>query len=152
MNGLSYRIKDKANELGLFPVGIAKATPLEEARIVWQELIQSGWRIPFTTGDISQRINPRSVWPTVESLVMVGLPYRVPLTGPVTGDSLRGYFAAGTYENDYHKVLKNKLTGLGTFLQKEVPGAKVFLFVDTGPLAERALAYCAGLGVWGTAL
>lgn len=149
MSSLSLRLKDKARELGLSPVGITQAAPLEETRAVLEEIVRLGDKIPFTGSDILQRTDPKLVWPEAESLVMVGLPYQVPAVGPTRGHMLRGYLATGTDEEDYHRVLMKKLTALGDFLQKEVLYAQVFLFVDTGPLVERALAHRAGLGVWG---
>ena len=146
---LCYRLKDKARQLGLSPVGITKAAPLEETRTILEQISRTGGRIPFTVDSVSRRTDPKLVWPEAESIVMVGFPYQVPTIGPSTGRTLKGYFAAGTYELDYHRVLIDKLSELGTFLQSQVPQAEVFPFVDTGPLVERALAYRAGLGVWG---
>ncbi|MGI6598076.1 MAG: tRNA epoxyqueuosine(34) reductase QueG [bacterium] len=149
MNNLSQCLKDKAKVLGLAPVGITSAAPLAKARTVLEQINTSGCRIPFTTGDIERRTNPNLVWPEAESLVMVGLPFKVPAGGPKVSGELRGYWAAGTCGNDYHDALLEKLRALGHFLQETVPGTRVAVFVDTGPLLERALAYRAGLGVWG---
>lgn len=144
MASLSQRLKDRAKELGLSPVGITTATPLYEAR----RILEQAEALPFTTGSVLQRTDPKLVWPEAKSVMMVGLPYIVPAEGPQAG-TLQGYFAAGSGGQDYHCVLKEKLAELAAFLQSEAPGALTVPFVDTGPLVERALAYRAGLGVWG---
>lgn len=48
--------------------------------------------------------------------------------------------------SDYHKVLKKRLKTLEARLHAEFGAFEARAFVDTGPLAERALAAAAGLG------
>ena len=50
---------------------------------------------------------------------------------------------------DYHKVLKKRLIQLSGWLKSQDPTAETYVSVDSGPLADRALAEAAGLGFFG---
>jgi epoxyqueuosine reductase len=50
---------------------------------------------------------------------------------------------------DYHKILKKKLIQLSEWLKSQDPTAETYVSVDSGPLADRALAEAAGLGFFG---
>ena len=60
----------------------------------------------------------------------------------------RGVIARYARGRDYHKVLKKRLQSLGRWLIDEArnQGQEVRVYVDTGPLLERHLAWSAGLG------
>jgi epoxyqueuosine reductase len=47
---------------------------------------------------------------------------------------------------DYHRVVLRKLNELQAWVEKEFPGERALAYVDTGPLAEKALAVRAGIG------
>ena len=50
---------------------------------------------------------------------------------------------------DYHKVVREILDKIGRQLSKHIENFKYVPFTDTGPLADRYLAYLAGLGFYG---
>jgi epoxyqueuosine reductase len=50
---------------------------------------------------------------------------------------------------DYHKVVREILDKIGRQLSNHIDNFKYMLFTDTGPLADRYLAYLAGLGFYG---
>jgi epoxyqueuosine reductase len=60
----------------------------------------------------------------------------------------RGIISIASYGEDYHTVLKRKAEELMTEVTKECP-MNYKIFVDTGVLSDRALAYSAGLGFYG---
>lgn len=149
MGSLSQDIKDKAKLLGFSSVGITTVEPIAKAESWLQSLKNRGISIPFVSGDAATRTSPKLLWPKAKSLVIAGWPYEVSAIGPVATDSLKGYLTAGTYGQDYHDLLQEKLVLLKYLLEKKAGKNFTEIFVDTTPLLERAFAVRAGLGIWG---
>ncbi len=62
------------------------------------------------------------------------------------GEDELGYVSRYALGRDYHKVLRNALQGLADDIQAHVGPMGYRVFVDSGPVLERALARKAGLG------
>jgi epoxyqueuosine reductase len=62
------------------------------------------------------------------------------------GDDELAYVSRYALGRDYHKVLRNALQGLADDIQAQVGPMGYRVFVDSGPVLERALARKAGLG------
>jgi epoxyqueuosine reductase len=62
------------------------------------------------------------------------------------GDDELGYVSRYALGRDYHKILRNALQGLADDIQAQVGPMGYRVFVDSGPVLERALARKAGLG------
>ena len=93
---------------------------------------------------LEERIDPRRVLEGARSVVMVGLVYQDAAEAVVeTAPSIARY-AVG---DDYHEVLLDRLRALTAAVEvlAERP-IRARAYVDTGPIAERALAARAGLG------
>jgi epoxyqueuosine reductase len=95
----------------------------------------------------TRRVAPRSLWPEVKSVVMLGMNY-----GP-DGDPLatltqkdRGNISVYARHRDYHDLIKGRLKLLGAWLAAQAPGSELKVFVDTAPVMEKPLAQAAGLG------
>jgi epoxyqueuosine reductase len=96
--------------------------------------------------EAGRRGDPCRLWPSVKSVVMVGLNY-----GP-SGDPLaslaqkdRATISVYARNRDYHQLIKGRLKGIASrFTAKTGASAKVF--VDTAPLMEKPLAEAAGIG------
>lgn len=93
-----------------------------------------------------QRADPLTLWPSVRSVVMLGMNYG-PETDPLSllERRDRGAIAAYAQRRDYHEVLKGKLKELGGYLSAK-GDVRVKVFVDTAPVMEKPLAAAAGLG------
>jgi len=61
-------------------------------------------------------------------------------------DELNAYIARYALGRDYHKVLRNKLAALGERINSVAQEHQYRVFVDSGPVLEKALARNAGLG------
>jgi epoxyqueuosine reductase len=61
-------------------------------------------------------------------------------------DPLLGYVSRYALGRDYHKVLRNALQGLADDIVERIGPMGYRVFVDSGPVLERALARNAGLG------
>jgi epoxyqueuosine reductase len=93
-----------------------------------------------------RRGNPRTMWPQVRAIVMLGVNY-----GP-RGDPLailkarsRGAISVYAQGDDYHDVIKPRLKKLGRWLIERA-GGDIKVFVDTAAVMEKPLAEAAGLG------
>lgn len=98
------------------------------------------------------RADPRTLWPEVRSILMLGMNYG-PDSDPL--DTLaktdRATISVYARHRDYHDLIKGRLKELAGFLVAEagkagVPDPAVKVFVDTAPVMEKALAQAAGLG------
>jgi epoxyqueuosine reductase len=93
-----------------------------------------------------RRSDPRTLWPDVRTIVMLGLNYG-PEHDPtaVLAHPDRGALSVYARGDDYHDVIKKRLKALARWLIAQAGGdAKVF--VDTAAVMEKPLAAAAGLG------
>lgn len=156
-DSLSLKIKAEARRLGFDLVGIAPAvTPPGFPNFL--QWLENGYAGDMTY--LSRRReayeSPDHVLPDVRSIVMLAISYhdpvssRMPADGPVASTTIRGRissYASGT--NDYHDVLRDKLSRLSEFVRAQLPGTRSRGIVDTAPLLERDFARLAGLGWFG---
>ena len=99
---------------------------------------------------VARRADLHRTMETVRSVVVVADDYYQEDPPGVPDDPSRGVIARYARGRDYHKVLKKKLTALGSWLDEQVEGVVEFrAYVDTGPILERELAQRAGLGWFG---
>ena len=103
--------------------------------------------IAFFDGKLSDRLDYKSVWNDCEGIISFGVAYYSDVEYPRDGKD-RAIISTASYGEDYHEVLKRKAENLMQDFIKEYP-AEYKIFVDTGKLSDRTLAYCAGLGFYG---
>jgi epoxyqueuosine reductase len=100
---------------------------------------------------LARRADPRTLWPQVRSLIMLGLNYG-PAEDPraVLAQRTKGAISVYARAEDYHEVIKPRLKRIARALLGEAQArgleADVKVFVDTAPLMEKPLAAAAGLG------
>ncbi|MBF9233760.1 tRNA epoxyqueuosine(34) reductase QueG [Microvirga alba] len=138
----------RAKGLGFDVVRVAKpdAIPLAPERLkYWLGQGHHG-SMEWMAETAERRADPRTLWPEVRSILLLGLNY-----GP-TGDPLatlavkdRASISVYARNRDYHDVIKGKLKEVAGFLAAR-GGSDVKVFVDTAPVMEKALAEAAGLG------
>ena len=92
------------------------------------------------------RREPGRAWPDARSAVVVLHNYFQRSAGPAPG---RGRVARYALGEDYHAVMRLKLTALGDDLIATAGTGAYRVYVDAGPLPERELARRAGLGWFG---
>jgi epoxyqueuosine reductase len=93
-----------------------------------------------------RRGDPRTLWPQVRAIVMLGLNYG-PQDDPlaILKKRLHGAISVYAQGDDYHDLLKPRLKSLARWLVEKA-GGDVKVFVDTAPVMEKPLAQAAGLG------
>lgn len=93
-----------------------------------------------------RRVAPASLLDGARSALCVALHYH-PLEGePEPSGDLWPRVARYARGDDYHDVMERRLRALSARIREAFPGSGARLYVDTGPVLERALAARAGLG------
>jgi epoxyqueuosine reductase len=156
--GLTERICDKARDLGFDLVGVAPApadaylAPHLDRYRSWIARGYHGEMGYMARADrVERRMDPGRIVPGVSSVICVGLNY---YPGVLADDRDRdpayGLISNYAWGLDYHDVMLPRLEQLAAFARAEA-GREVSyrVYVDTGPVLERAYAARAGLGFIG---
>ena len=134
--------------IGIDKIGFTTASPFDELKnrlIRQQELhYQSGFEEP----DIDKRTNPNLLMDGAQSIISIAVAYPSKMTNRVVSKNgeRRGIFSRASWGMDYHIVLRERLKKLEAYIKEKVPGALCKSMVDTGELADRAVAERAGIG------
>ncbi len=125
-------------------VGVAPVPPSSEAEEALIRWVQQGFHgtMHYMARTLEHRRRPERRFPWVRSVLVVGQSYAL-LARP-EGDGF--HYARYAGFRDYHNTLRRKLRRVFRRLQAQHPGLQGRIYVDTGPLLERDLAYRAGLG------
>ena len=155
---LSARIYSKAYDLGFELVGVAPVYPVPylEAYQSWIDHGYHGEMVYMARPDrVERRENPDRIVPGVRSVICVGLNYYPgPMIADVGQDPSRGLISNYAWGIDYHDLMVPRLEELSDFVDAELGartgrGSTYRVYVDTGPVLERAYAAQAGLGFIG---
>jgi epoxyqueuosine reductase len=103
----------------------------------------------YLTTQREKRSDLRAAFPWARSVVSVGLQYDTGVPYSTDSPSDRGWIARYAWGDDYHDVMKAMLERLAAALAAELGPLQSRVYVDTGPVVERAYAAAAGLGAWG---
>ena len=145
---LAQAIKDEAQRLGFSACGFANAEPVDDevAQVVdhWTEM---GFHadMGYMERNRHLRFDPTQLVPGCRTLIVVALNYYPKQPLPQKAYQI-AYYA---YGKDYHRVVKDKLHQLLTYIKTLVPEVEGRAFCDTAPLLERYWAMKAGLGFIG---
>ena len=143
---LARNIKDRALFEGFNKVGIVGARSLADEGRRLKEWLARGYHgeMGWMERDVEKRISPQEIFPQARSVVVVALNYFTPQQhqqNPTTGKVSR--YAWG---DDYHDVVKEKLTSLLSWIREREPSAEGKVCVDIQPTMDKAWAVRAGLG------
>ena len=142
MNSLLRHLAQK-NEIDL--IGICDLNMLNAQKEKFTVLKAED--VAFGVGEPSRRLDYKRVWSKTEGIISFALSYKNAINPPddMTG---RGVISRFSYGRDYHDVLKEKAKNLmSDFIKKYDCDYKIF--VDSGILSDRMIAYCSGLGFIG---
>lgn len=123
--------------------GVARIEPIEDEIDRLKEWIGNGYHaeMQYMVRNIELRANPCELLPNARSMIMVLMNYYPHEWQP----DILPRIAAYAYGNDYHHIVKSKLTQIAEEINKIVPH-KYAVFCDSAPVMERAWAVRAGLG------
>jgi epoxyqueuosine reductase len=165
---LSATVKQTALDVGF---DLAAVAPLS----VWKDLefarawVERGFGGEMHYLQNPKRRDPRHILPSAKSVVCVGLVYNTPLPysidesqkskveGQKSGTTDDGHAGAGprawisryAWGRDYHAIVRAKLEDLRADIGGLAPGVETRVYVDTGPIVERAFARFSGIGWMG---
>ena len=152
---LSQEIKHKAIELGFDLIGITDASPIGTRQVeLLSQWLKSGLagQMSYLHNNFEKRTQPALLLENAQSVICVGLNYKPPIQKPKQPEPTvsTGKVASYAQYEDYHPFIKERLRKLAEFISS-VGGRqhKFKICVDSVPLAERSLAYRAGLGFIG---
>jgi epoxyqueuosine reductase len=148
---LAARLRQRAAEIGLGPLGFATIGPSDHAAALHDWLARGRgagmtWWMERTAKD-SVDLTRRFPW--ARSAIVVAQPH-LPYRGDRRAqEGLVPHVARYALGPDYHVTLLARLETLEAFLKREAPEVTSRSYVDTGPILERELAARAGLGWFG---
>lgn len=145
---LKEEMKAAAPALGIDKIGVASAAPFTELK---QRLIRHrelGYESGFEEPDLDKRTTPTLLLPSAQSIVAIAIAYPSKLPNPPKSEpgARRGIMARSAWGEDYHTVLRDRLSRLEEWLRERVPELRAESMVDTGELSDRAVAERAGIG------
>ena len=143
---LTEQIKARALGLGFCKVGIAPAGALAPEGARLQEWLAHGYHgtMDWMARNADRRGDPREILPGARSVLSVAMNYYT--EGRHSDDPDAGKISRYAWGDDYHDIVKPKLLELLAYIQTNVPGTEGVVYVDTGPVLEKAWAARAGIG------
>jgi epoxyqueuosine reductase len=141
-------LQEAARDLGFDLCGIAPAELDERNRQQYLRWLEQGFHGEMGYMKRFERQVIRALLPSVRSVICVAMNYNAPYPLSTEGtDSADGWIARYAWGDDYHEVLRERLETLVERLRARVgEELEAKIYVDTGPLLERAMAWAAGLG------
>ncbi|MBB5326304.1 epoxyqueuosine reductase [Anoxybacillus tepidamans] len=145
---LKKEIIEYSKTIGIDKIGFASADPFVELKERLRQQQQLGYQSGFEEPDIEKRTNPSLLLCEAKSIISIALAYPSKMKNAPrsTKEARRGIFCRASWGRDYHDILRERLKKLEDFILAKVPNAKVKSMVDTGELADRAVAERAGIG------
>ena len=140
----THSIKGFAASLGFDHCGIAKAQQLNDDARRLEQWLNKGMQgsMKYMENHFDLRIDPCKLVPGARSVITLLLNY-FPARQQKEGSPKVSKYA---YGNDYHEVIKGKLTELMRLIRLTVGEVNGRGFVDSAPVLERSWAQKAGLG------
>ena len=123
--------------------GVARIEPIDEEIAHLRKWLESGYagEMRYMHNNLHLRANPQELLPEAKSMIMVLMNYYPRQWQPKDKPQIAAY----AYGNDYHHIVKSKLTELAEEINKIAPH-KYAVFCDSAPVLERYWAARAGLG------
>ena len=143
---LARHIKERALFEGFNKVGIVGAQSLEDEGRRLRDWLARGYHGErgWMARDVEKRVSPFAIFPHARSVVVVALNYFTPHQHQQTDTT--GKVSRYAWGDDYHDVVREKLTSLLAWIREQVPHAEGKVCVDIQPTMDKAWAVRAGLG------
>jgi len=143
---LTETIKAKARGLGFAKVGIARADTLTEEGRRLQEWLSRSFHgtMDWMQQNVEKRVDPRNIVTGAKSVISVAMNYHADVQH--SDDQRVGKISRYAWGDDYHIVLTSRIQSLLDFIKSLQPQVHAKLYVDTGPVMDKAWAVRAGIG------
>ncbi|HHU20482.1 MAG TPA: tRNA epoxyqueuosine(34) reductase QueG [Bacilli bacterium] len=145
---LKQDIIEYSKTIGIDKIGFAAANPFSEMKARLKAQQDAGYQSGFEKGTIEERTEPELHLTEAESIIAIAIAYPSKMRERVKNErgKRRGTFCRASWGTDYHYVVREKLELLETYIASRVPGFRSKIMVDTGELADKAVAERAGIG------
>lgn len=147
---LAQDIKNWGMALGFQQVGISDVQLPEDEQYLQDWLArQHHGRMDYMTKHGSKRSHPDELIPGTLRVISARMDYwpgTARAAKEAIQDSATAYVSRYALGRDYHKVLRTKLAQLAERISSAIQPHHYRVFVDSGPVLEKALARKAGLG------
>lgn len=149
---LTKSIKEKALEIGFDLVGISPVDSFPENQF-YKEWLARGFagEMKYMEREPEKRENIKNVLPEAKSVICCGLNYNTDYPYSINEtDKTKGWISRYAWGDDYHEIVKGKLSLLLGFIKKITPeDLKSRFYVDTGPVLDRVYGKYSGIGWFG---
>ncbi|QRE08324.1 tRNA epoxyqueuosine(34) reductase QueG [Flavobacterium psychrophilum] len=137
-------IKSEAKRLGFLSCGISKAGFLEAEAPRLENWLnkQMNGQMSYMENHFDKRLNPTLLVDDAKSVISLLLNYYPSEIQNTNSYKISKY----AYGQDYHFVIKEKLTALLHFIQTEIGEVSGRAFVDSAPVLDKAWTAKSGLG------
>ncbi|ADU29619.1 tRNA epoxyqueuosine(34) reductase QueG [Evansella cellulosilytica] len=137
-----------SKDIGIDKIGFATADPFITLKGRLLEQQTHGFESGFEKGTIEERTEPERLLPEAKTIISIALAYPSKMKHAPRSKmgERRGLFCRASWGEDYHNILREKLSLLESFIMEKVPSAICLSMVDTGELSDRAVAERAGIG------
>ena len=147
-------VQTLARELGFERVGITTAGPFDQAEAVALERVRGGLMdgLPwYHEARVRRGASPTDILPGARSIISLAMSYNVEDEEPSSGrPAFRGKVARYARGRDYHGIMQRRLKQLVAMLSERIGrSVEAQVYVDTGPMQDRAVAERAGIGWFG---
>lgn len=145
----STLLKAEASRLGFTACGTAPVAQVDEDTAChFLSWIEQGKHasMEYLAKNIDKRLNPGLLVEGAQSIISVALNYH---PSKLLDPTAQYEFATYAYGQDYHEVMKSRLTALLNCLHSMLPEGhprQARIFCDTAPLLEKYWAWRCGLG------
>ena len=139
------KIKAKSHELGFLACGMARADFLADEAPRLEQWLRQGKHggMGYMANHFDLRLDPRKLVEGAKSVISLAFNYHTP---PKQKDPDAPKLSTYAYGRDYHKVVKQRLKPLMTFIAEQYGDIAMRAFVDSGPVLEKAWAQRSGIG------
>lgn len=145
---LKQEIIEYSKTIGIDKIGFTTSDPFLELKDRLIEQQKRNYASGFEEPDLDKRTDPKRLMPEARSIIAIAVAYpsRLKDAPKSKKGERRGIFSRSSWGLDYHYVVRDRLQKLEAFIQERVPDARLKSMVDTGELADRAVAERAGIG------
>lgn len=141
---LTHLLKKQAAGLGFQYCGIARAERLDDDARRLERWLNKGYqgKMQYLEKHFDLRVDPTKLVPGAKSVITLLLNYFPKEKASPEAVRISTY----AWGNDYHEVIREKLTNLYQYLQSVAGEVQGRGFVDSAPVLERSWAQKSGLG------
>ena len=142
----SEKIKQKAIEIGFSKIGIVPAELLLDEGTHLKDWLGNGFHgeMAWLAHEPEKRSDPRLLFPEARSVIVLALNYYT--NHEHSSERNKGKISRYAWGDDYHDIVREKLSLLLDWIKSEDPSATGKVCVDTAPMMDKAWAVRAGLG------